>query len=115
MGQGHRRFPYDLVIVSNKGQPEIPRRHDAARSPAADAAIRGCQAAQSATPLLELDDVCKSFGRVVVADRTSRSRSAGEALGVVGPNGAGKTSMLNLVTGNLAPGLRAHPSSTAGT
>ena len=53
--------------------------------------------------LLELDDVSKSFGRVVVADHLSLSLAAGEALGVVGPNGAGKTSMLNLVSGNLAP------------
>jgi len=55
------------------------------------------------TALLELDDVSKSFGRVVVADHLSLSLDAGEALGVVGPNGAGKTSMLNLVSGNLAP------------
>jgi len=53
--------------------------------------------------LLELDDVSKSFGRVVVADHLSLSLAAGEALGIVGPNGAGKTSMLNLVSGNLAP------------
>jgi branched-chain amino acid transport system ATP-binding protein len=53
--------------------------------------------------LLELDDVSRSFGRVVVADHLSLSLAAGEALGVVGPNGAGKTSMLNLVSGNLAP------------
>jgi branched-chain amino acid transport system ATP-binding protein len=55
------------------------------------------------TALLELDDVSRSFGRVVVADHLSLSLAAGEALGVVGPNGAGKTSMLNLVSGNLAP------------
>jgi branched-chain amino acid transport system ATP-binding protein len=55
------------------------------------------------TPLLELDDLCKSFGRVVVADHLSFSLEAGEALGIVGPNGAGKTSMLNLISGNLLP------------
>jgi branched-chain amino acid transport system ATP-binding protein len=53
--------------------------------------------------LLELDDVSKAFGRVVVADHLSFSVGPGEALGIVGPNGAGKTSMLNLVTGDLAP------------
>jgi branched-chain amino acid transport system ATP-binding protein len=53
--------------------------------------------------LLELDDISRSFGRVVVADHLSLSLDAGEALGIVGPNGAGKTSMLNLVSGNLSP------------
>jgi branched-chain amino acid transport system ATP-binding protein len=53
--------------------------------------------------LLELDDISRSFGRVIVADHLSLSLEPGEALGVVGPNGAGKTSMLNLITGNLAP------------
>ena len=53
--------------------------------------------------LLELDGVSKAFGTVVVADELSYSLEAGEIIGVVGPNGAGKTSMLNLITGNLAP------------
>jgi branched-chain amino acid transport system ATP-binding protein len=53
--------------------------------------------------LLELDRVSKAFGQVVVADDLSYVLEAGEILGVVGPNGAGKTSMLNLITGNLAP------------
>jgi branched-chain amino acid transport system ATP-binding protein len=55
------------------------------------------------TALLELDRVSKVFGTVVVADDVSYSLDAGEIIGVVGPNGAGKTSMLNLITGNLAP------------
>jgi branched-chain amino acid transport system ATP-binding protein len=53
--------------------------------------------------LLELDHVAKAFGTVVVADDLSFQLEAGETIGVVGPNGAGKTSMLNLITGNLAP------------
>jgi branched-chain amino acid transport system ATP-binding protein len=53
--------------------------------------------------LLELDDVQKSFGSVVVADGVSFMLAEGEALGIVGPNGAGKTSMLDLITGNIAP------------
>ncbi len=55
------------------------------------------------TPLLELEDVHKAFGSVVVADRFSIRVGRGETLGIVGPNGAGKTSVLNLVTGNLTP------------
>jgi len=53
--------------------------------------------------LLELEDVQKSFGSVVVADRYSLRVGHDEMLGIVGPNGAGKTSVLNLITGNLWP------------
>jgi branched-chain amino acid transport system ATP-binding protein len=52
--------------------------------------------------LLELRDVSKAFGNVVVADAVSFRLAPGETLGVVGPNGAGKTSMLNLIAGSLA-------------
>jgi branched-chain amino acid transport system ATP-binding protein len=58
--------------------------------------------AQSA--LLELDNVSKSFGRVVVADQLSFTVGAADIVGIVGPNGAGKTSLFSLITGELAPG-----------
>jgi branched-chain amino acid transport system ATP-binding protein len=54
-------------------------------------------------PVLQLDDLQKAFGTVVVADHFSLRVGRGEILGIVGPNGAGKTSVLNLVTGNLTP------------
>ena len=54
-------------------------------------------------PILKLDNLCKSFGAVTVADGLSYELSPGEALGVIGPNGAGKTSMFNLITGTLGP------------
>ncbi|MDD7972673.1 ABC transporter ATP-binding protein [Roseinatronobacter alkalisoli] len=52
-------------------------------------------------PILEMDNVSKAFGAVVVAEAQSWSLAKGEALGVLGPNGAGKTSMFNLVTGTI--------------
>jgi branched-chain amino acid transport system ATP-binding protein len=54
-------------------------------------------------PLLELDRVTKSFGRVVVADGLSLTIGHGDAVGMVGPNGAGKTSLFGLISGDLAP------------
>jgi len=54
-------------------------------------------------PVLELDQLSKSFGAIVVSDALSYSLNEGEALGVIGPNGAGKTSMFNLITGALKP------------
>jgi branched-chain amino acid transport system ATP-binding protein len=53
--------------------------------------------------ILELRSIDKAFGSVVVADGLSLSLAAGVTVGVVGPNGAGKTSMLDLITGDLAP------------
>ncbi len=53
--------------------------------------------------LLELDEISKSFGRVVVADRLSLRVAEGEMVGIVGPNGAGKTSLFSLISGDLEP------------
>jgi branched-chain amino acid transport system ATP-binding protein len=54
--------------------------------------------------LLELDQVTKRFGRVVIAEDLSFSVGAGDTVGIVGPNGAGKTSLFGLISGDLAPG-----------
>ncbi len=53
--------------------------------------------------LLRLDGVCKSFGKVVVADRLSLTVGAGDLVGIVGPNGAGKSSLFGLIAGDLRP------------
>jgi len=55
------------------------------------------------TALLELDGICKSFGRVVVADNLSLVIGPGDMVGIVGPNGAGKTSLFGLISGELTP------------
>ena len=53
--------------------------------------------------ILALNNVCKRFGAVVVADNIDLSLSQGEALGIIGPNGAGKTSLFNMIAGAVAP------------
>jgi branched-chain amino acid transport system ATP-binding protein len=53
--------------------------------------------------VLELEQVSKRFGRVVVAEQLSLSVGETELLGVVGPNGAGKTSLFSIISGDLAP------------
>ena len=55
------------------------------------------------TVLLELRDVSKSIGQLMILSRLSFRLQAGEALGILGPNGAGKTTMLNLIAGETAP------------
>ncbi|WP_217362435.1 ABC transporter ATP-binding protein [Ruegeria arenilitoris] len=51
--------------------------------------------------LLKVDGLSKSFGAIVVADKTSFEVNEGAAIGILGPNGAGKTSLFNLITGVL--------------
>jgi branched-chain amino acid transport system ATP-binding protein len=59
---------------------------------------------ESAGPvLLELKAVCKSFGRVVVADNLSLTVGQADMIGIVGPNGAGKSSLFGLIAGDLTP------------
>lgn len=55
------------------------------------------------TPLLEVENVRKSFGGIAAVDGFSMNVMEGETLGLIGPNGAGKTTLFNLVTGLTAP------------
>lgn len=55
------------------------------------------------TPLLELHDVRKSFGRVRAVDGLSLALPPGEILALVGPNGAGKTTALRMIIGMMKP------------
>jgi branched-chain amino acid transport system ATP-binding protein len=57
----------------------------------------------NAPALLELDQVSKSFGRVVVADNLSLKVRTEDLVGIVGPNGAGKSSLFGLIAGDLRP------------
>jgi branched-chain amino acid transport system ATP-binding protein len=54
-------------------------------------------------PLLALENICKRFGAVVVADRLDLALAPGEALGIIGPNGAGKTTLFGIISGAIAP------------
>jgi branched-chain amino acid transport system ATP-binding protein len=54
-------------------------------------------------PLLALEQICKRFGAITVADRIDLALAPGEALGIIGPNGAGKTTLFGIVSGTVAP------------
>jgi len=53
--------------------------------------------------MLEIIDLQKSFGSLVVADNVSLRLERGERHVILGPNGAGKTTLFNLLTGELSP------------
>jgi branched-chain amino acid transport system ATP-binding protein len=53
--------------------------------------------------VLELADVCKSFGGIKAVTGVSFAVSERAIFGLIGPNGAGKTTVFNLVTGVYRP------------
>jgi branched-chain amino acid transport system ATP-binding protein len=55
------------------------------------------------TALLEVSELRKQYGAVVVADNLSFDLDFRACLGLIGPNGAGKSSLFNLLTGIIRP------------
>jgi branched-chain amino acid transport system ATP-binding protein len=54
-------------------------------------------------PILEVENLQKTFGAVVAAKDINVAVAAGEVVGIIGANGAGKTTFVNMVTGYLKP------------
>jgi branched-chain amino acid transport system permease protein len=54
-------------------------------------------------PLLEINDVAKSFGGVRALEGVSLSLARGEVVGLIGPNGSGKTTLVNIISGLYQP------------
>ena len=55
------------------------------------------------SPLLQLNEVTKSFGGLVAVNRVSLEIGEGEILGLIGPNGAGKSTLFNTIAGIYRP------------
>ena len=53
------------------------------------------------TPILEVNELCVSYGKVEALHRINLKVSAGQIVTVIGPNGAGKTTMLGAIMGLL--------------
>jgi branched-chain amino acid transport system ATP-binding protein len=56
-----------------------------------------------AVPLLSIESLEVQFGGIRAVNSASFSLEAGEIRGLIGPNGAGKTSIINAITGTVAP------------
>lgn len=54
---------------------------------------------KSATPLVEMNDICISFGGVHAVDHVSVDLHAGEVVGLLGHNGAGKSTLIKILSG----------------
>jgi branched-chain amino acid transport system ATP-binding protein len=55
-----------------------------------------------AEPLLELRNLRKAYGALVVTDDVSLSVQPGELHAIIGPNGAGKTTLIHQISGTLS-------------
>src|SRR4051812_40332624 len=54
-------------------------------------------------PILQVQNISKRFGAIVIADQLDLALEEGEALGIIGPNGAGKTTLFGIMTGTVVP------------
>jgi branched-chain amino acid transport system ATP-binding protein len=54
-------------------------------------------------PVLEAEDITRSFAGIKALNEVSLSVQPGERVGLIGPNGAGKTTLFNCVLGILRP------------
>ncbi len=54
------------------------------------------------TTVLEVTDLCKSYGDKKILKNVSFSIDRGEIVGFLGPNGAGKSTTMNIITGYLS-------------
>jgi ABC-2 type transport system ATP-binding protein len=55
------------------------------------------------TPLIQVSDLVKRYGRFTAVDGVSLSVAGGEIHGFLGPNGAGKTTTIRMIAGLLKP------------
>lgn len=58
---------------------------------------------ETSTPVVELDNVSRRYGKSYAVRDVSLSISAGEVVGLVGDNGAGKSTVVKMISGYIAP------------
>ncbi|MBQ6795604.1 MAG: ABC transporter ATP-binding protein [Clostridia bacterium] len=52
--------------------------------------------------MIEIKELCKSYGDKKAVDKVSFCVNKGEILGLLGPNGAGKSTTMNMITGYIS-------------
>jgi ABC-2 type transport system ATP-binding protein len=60
-------------------------------------------AAVPRTPIIQTDNLTKSFGKLIAVDHLNLTIEEGEIFGLLGPNGAGKTTTILMLTTVIRP------------
>lgn len=80
------------------------RLEDKANSGKADEKMNiTMQMSRMGSKILELENVCKSFGNKLLFNNFSHIFKRGEKIGIVGKNGSGKSTLLNMIMGMVKP------------
>lgn len=61
------------------------------------------QMSRMGSKILELENICKSYGDHVLFHNFSHIFKRGEKVGIVGKNGTGKSTLLNMIMGSVKP------------
>jgi branched-chain amino acid transport system ATP-binding protein len=56
------------------------------------------------TALLQVNNLTKSYGKLVALQQVSFDVAQGEIVGLIGPNGAGKSTLIGILSGAIKPG-----------
>ena len=54
-------------------------------------------------PILDIRQLCKSFGALAASDNVSLDLNVGEIHALIGPNGAGKSTLIGQIAGSIEP------------
>jgi ABC transport system ATP-binding/permease protein len=73
------------------------------RGAAGKAVIDAAQADKSGALVIEAESISKAFAGRPIIDSFSIRVMRGDRIGIVGPNGTGKTTLINVLSGALAP------------
>ena len=63
-----------------------------------------------AVPYLQVDNLTKSFGDLVLFENISFGIAEGQRVGLIAKNGSGKTTLLNIISGKEGRSFGAHGS-----
>jgi ABC transport system ATP-binding/permease protein len=82
---------------------ELRQQFRSRNGPQGNVKLAVSEAGDSSKTVIEAEDVSKAYGARTIVKPLSMRIAAGDRLGIVGANGTGKTTLINLLTGTLAP------------
>ena len=88
-----------LLFRDPDGVHYVSKRRNHGLCPAEIPSVSEVGKGMSGEDILQVKDVCKTFGGVQALLNVSFNVQEGEVFGIIGPNGSGKTTLINCITG----------------